>query len=51
MHLWAALLCRIWLPSGCVGIIEKQFAGKVYGGKAVHLTKPKKKEKGEGGKQ
>ena len=43
MHLRAALLCRIRLPAGCVGIIEKQFAGEVYGGKVVHLTKPKKK--------
>lgn len=30
---------------GCVGIIEKQFAGEVYGGKVVHLTKPTKKKK------
>lgn len=32
---------------GCVGIIEKQFAGEVYGGKVVHLTKPTKKKKKE----
>lgn len=43
LHLQDALLCRIRLPAGYVGIIEKQFAGEVYGGKVVHLTKPKKK--------
>lgn len=45
MHLQAALLCRIRLPAGYVGIIEKQFAGEVYGGKVAYLTKPKKKKK------
>lgn len=45
MYLGVALLCRIQLPAGCVGIIEKQFAGEVYGGKVDHLTKPKKKKR------
>lgn len=45
MHLQAALLCRIRLPAGYVGIIEKQFAGEVYGGKVAYLTKPKKKKR------
>lgn len=35
----------MWLPAGCIGIIEKQFAGEVCGGKVDHLTKSKKKKK------
>lgn len=45
MCLGVALLCRVQLPAGCVGIIEKQFAGEVYGGKVDHPAKPKKGEK------
>lgn len=42
MYLGVALLCRVQLPAGRVGIIEKQFAGEVYGGKVDHPAKPKK---------
>ena len=54
MHLWAALSCRVWLPAGCVGIIEKQFAGEVYGGKvftSLSLKKKRKKKKKEKGRK